>query len=142
MFLSKSCEYAIRASVYVTHTSKEGRKAGINEIAEAIGSPVPFTGKILQTLTRKNILSSAKGPNGGFYMDNTYKLTLIDIVRAVDGNEMFTACVMGLKECSDREPCPLHHQIGPIRAQLLLEFSRKSINEMVADYEKNRYFLK
>jgi len=142
MFLSKSCEYAIRASVYLTHTSKAGRRAGIIEIAEAIGSPVPFTGKILQTLTRKNILSSAKGPNGGFYMDNTLKLTLIDIVRAVDGNEMFTACVMGLKECSDSEPCPIHHQVRSIKHQLLLEFSRKSISEMVKDYEKHRYFLK
>lgn len=142
MFLSKSCEYAIRASVYVTHTSNAGRKAGIIEIAEAIGSPVPFTGKILQTLTRKNILSSTKGPNGGFYLDNAGNLALIDIVRAVDGNEMFTACVMGLKDCSDSEPCPIHHQIRPIKAQLLLEFSRKSINEMVRDYEKNRYFLK
>ena len=142
MLLSKSCEYAIRAAVYVAYTSNLGKRAGIIEIAEAIGSPMHFTGKILQTLSRKQVLSSAKGPNGGFYIADKHSVFLIDIVRAMDGDELFTACVMGLKNCSDAGPCPLHHQIKPLKSQLLTEFSRKSLNEMVKEYEQNRYFLK
>lgn len=142
MFLSKSCEYAIRAAVYVAYTSNKGIKTGIIEISEAIGSPMHFTGKILQLLSRKGILSSSKGPHGGFYVENDHAVFLIDIIRAVDGGELFTACALGLKNCSDAQPCPMHHQIKPIRSQLLTEFSKKSINEMVNEYEQNRYFLK
>lgn len=142
MFLSKSCEYAIRAAIYVAGISMQAKKASIIEIAEAIGSPVPFTGKILQLLTRKKILSSIKGPNGGFYLQDDRIIYLIDIVIAVDGNELFTACSMGLKNCSDGQPCPMHHQVKPIKAQLLKELSRNSINDMVHNYEKRRYFLK
>lgn len=142
MFLSKSCEYAIRATIYVAGISIQAKKAGIIEIAEAIGSPVHFTGKILQILTRKKILSSNKGPHGGFYIEEDHVIYLIDVVRAIDGNQLFTACSMGLKDCSDGQPCPMHHQVKPIKAQLLDELSKSSINELVHNYEKRRYFLK
>ena len=140
--VSKTCEYAIRATIYVAGISMQAKKASIIEIADAIGSPVPFTGKILQLLSRKKILSSIKGPHGGFYIKDDHEIYLIDIVRAVDGNELFTACSMGLKHCSDCQPCPMHHQVKPIKAQLLKELSKNSINEMVHNYEKRRYFLK
>lgn len=142
MILSKSCEYAIRASVYIAFRSYKKRKAGIAEIAAAIASPVPFTGKILQQLSRKKILSSSKGPNGGFFIEQPDSLYLIQIIRAIDGNGLFSSCALGLQKCSELTPCPLHHQISPIRQQLLIEFSKKSLSEMVYDYEKNRYFLR
>ncbi|CAN5404921.1 Rrf2 family transcriptional regulator [soil metagenome] len=142
MILSKSCEYAIRATVYIARTSQNNEKVGIIEVAEAIGSPMHFTGKILQTLVRKKVLSSAKGPNGGFYIENGQSLFLIDIIRAIDGNNLFVSCVLGLEKCSETNPCPMHYQVKPIRDQLMNEFSKQSVNELVHDFEENRYFLK
>ena len=142
MILSKSCEYAIRATVYIANKTRKSEKAGIIEVAEAIGSPAPFTGKILQTLVRKKVLSSAKGPNGGFYVENGQSLFLIDIIRAMDGNSLFTACVLGLEKCSETQPCPMHEQVKPIRDQLLGEFSKQSVNDLVSEFEMNKYFLK
>jgi len=142
MILSKSCEYAIRASIYIACKSCQKKRAGIIEIADAIGSPVHFTGKILQTMVHKNIISSVKGPNGGFYMEDHHSVFLIDIIQTIDGNELFSACVLGLATCSNVKPCPVHNQIKPVRDQLLIEFSKKSIHEMVCEHEGNRYFLK
>jgi Rrf2 family protein len=142
MILSKSCEYAIRATVLVACKSQQGEKVGIIEVAKSIGSPMHFTGKILQTLVRKKILSSAKGPNGGFYIENGQSLFLIDIIRAIDGNGLFVSCVLGLEKCSETQPCPMHEQVRPIRDQLMKEFSKQSVNDMVNDFEKNKYFLK
>lgn len=142
MILSKSCEYAIRATVYIGLKTGKHEKVGIIEVADAIGSPMHFTGKILQILVRKKILSSAKGPTGGFYIENGHRLFLIDIVRAIDGNGLFSSCVLGLECCSETQPCPMHEQVNPIREMLLNEFSRKPVTEMVAEFELNRYFLK
>lgn len=142
MILSKSCEYAIRAAVYVAYKSVYKEKVGIIEISEAIGSPMHFTGKILQALTRKKVLSSLKGPTGGFFIEDPNSVYLIDIVRAIDGNELFTACIMGLSTCSDGRPCPMHQQAKPIREQLRIEFSKKSVFEMVEAFENNLYYLK
>jgi len=142
MILSKSCEYAIRATVYVASKTRKNEKVGIIEVAGAIGSPAPFTGKILQTLVRKRVLASVKGPNGGFFVENGDSLFLIDIVRAMDGNDLFTACVLGLERCSETQPCPMHEQIKPIRDELMAEFSKRSVNNLVSEFEKSRHFLK
>jgi Rrf2 family iron-sulfur cluster assembly transcriptional regulator len=142
MILSKTCEYAIRASVFVAFKSKSDKRVGINEVADAMDSPKAFTAKILQTLVRKNILSSAKGPNGGFYLKDPDTLCLIDIVRATDGDRLFTSCVLGLKTCSETQPCPMHQQARPIRDQLMAEFNNKHIRDFVTDLEKGEYHLK
>lgn len=142
MILSKSCEYAIRATVYIALKSGRGEKAGIAEVAGAIGSPRHFTGKILQALVRKKILSSAKGPTGGFFLENGDQLFLIDVVHAIDGNGLFSACILGLERCSDTQPCPVHAQVRPIREMLLEEFSKKSLTGLVAEFGTNAYFLK
>lgn len=140
--MSKSCEYAIRAGIYIAYRSSKNEKAGILEISEAIGSPIPFTAKVLQTMSRKKVISSHKGPNGGFFIENPSSVYLIDIIRAIDGNRLFTSCIMGLKTCSDTKPCPMHDQIKPIRTQLLIEFSEKSVLDTLIEEEQQKHFLK
>jgi len=71
---SKTCEYAIRAMIFIAQKSKLGR-VGIKEIAEAIDAPEHFIAKILQELCRKGLLQSLKGPTGGFYQSEK-KITM------------------------------------------------------------------
>lgn len=142
MFLSKSCEYAIRATIFIARKSQMNEKSGIIEISEEIASPKHFTAKILQTLVREKVVSSYKGPGGGFYIEPNRTLTLIDIIRAIDGDELFTSCALGLKQCSDKKPCPMHHQIVPIRTQLLQVFSKKTVIEAIEGFDLEQYFLK
>ncbi|WP_225974164.1 RrF2 family transcriptional regulator [Arachidicoccus ginsenosidivorans] len=69
MLFSKTCEYAIRACIYIAQQSGEDKKVAIKEIAKGIDSPEHFIAKILQNLSKKGFINSVKGPNGGFYMD-------------------------------------------------------------------------
>ncbi|SMC94676.1 RrF2 family transcriptional regulator [Pedobacter nyackensis] len=116
---SKTCEYAIRSVFFIAHRTASGNKVGIKEIANGIDSPEHFLAKILQDLSRKGIVLSAKGPNGGFYLDDVArKRPLSDVVEAVDGNSIFTGCGLGLANCSETNPCPLHHEFKAIRNQL------------------------
>lgn len=116
---SKTCEYAIRAVLYIAHKTTIGNKVGIKDIAAGIDSPELYLAKILQELSRKGLISSVKGPNGGFYIsDLSLSRPLSDIVEAVDGNGLFVGCALGLKQCSEVNPCPLHHQFKAIRDQI------------------------
>lgn len=142
MILSKSCEYAIKSTVYIGFCSSEGRKIGIAEIADTIDSPIHFTGKILQELSRKGVIRSAKGPTGGFFIDLNESLNIIDIIHAIDGDDLFNSCVLGLKTCSAARPCPMHFEMKPIREQLRIEFSMKSVQDLVEEYKQNKYVLK
>jgi Rrf2 family protein len=120
MFFSKTCEYAIRAVIFIAQKSEGGKKIGIKEVAAGIDSPEHFIAKILQDLSKRELIQSSKGPNGGFYInENSRRHTLADIVSAVDGDKVFRGCGLGLKVCSETKPCPLHHEFKEIRKKML-----------------------
>jgi len=65
--LSNACKYAIRSILYLAINNKENKKFGVKKIAAELETPQPFLAKLLQQLTRNKLVSSAKGPTGGFY---------------------------------------------------------------------------
>jgi Rrf2 family protein len=140
---SKACEYAIRAVLYIAIKSVDGSRLGIKEIAKEIDSPEPFTAKILQTLSREGIISSAKGPNGGFYLDpNAKPIPLADIVTAIDKGDILHSCVLGLKACSDEFPCPIHSDIKAYKGRLREVMNKKTVQQLAKDLERGDVFLK
>lgn len=130
---SKTCEYGIRSVFFIAHRTEKGSKVSIKEIATGISSPEHFLAKILQDLSKKGIVQSAKGPNGGFYMDDeALNRPLADVVEAIDGNGLFTGCGLGLISCSESKPCPLHSEFKIIRENIhtmLIKTSIKDFNE-------------
>ena len=131
---SKTCEYALRAVFFIAHRTTNGGKVGIKEIADGIGSPEYFLAKILQDLSRRGIIQSTKGPNGGFFInEKSRENPLSDVVKAVDGNGLFTGCGLGLEYCSEINPCPLHNQFKEIRNQIYLMLQNTSIGQFNDD---------
>lgn len=140
---SKSTEYALRAIIYLAQRSSVDNKVGITELANAIGSPKSFTAKILQNLTRDNrLISSITGPNGGFYLtDKARKKSLLHVLELLDEDVVITGCVLGLKECSEANPCPLHSQYKNIRPRLLRMLSKKSIQDLAGEMKDPRVVI-
>jgi len=140
---SKACEYALRAVLYVSSKAGKGPKPGIAEIAKEIDAPAAFTGKILQTLVREGILSSVKGPNGGFFLSPDSKpISLGSIVMAIDGTDVLHTCTLGLKECSDKFPCPLHDEIKSYKERLRVIIRETTVQELMGDLAKGKTFLR
>lgn len=140
---SKTCEYAIRALIYIAQKSKDGNRVGIKEIAVGIDSPEYFIAKILQDLSRKNFVQSAKGPNGGFYMEaENLQLSIADIVREMDGDKLFSGCGLGLKECSENHPCPIHNDFKHIRNNIKEMLEKSKIEMFVENLNLKLTFLK
>lgn len=139
---SKACEYAIRAMMYiVTHTG-DGSKVGIKDIARYTETPEPFVAKVLQILSRRGIVSSAKGPNGGFYIEGRNRqVPLIDIVRAIDGEDLFLRCGLGIKNCSEKKPCPIHYEYKAIRENLRDMLKTNTIQDLASGLVKGETFL-
>lgn len=142
MMFSKSCEYAIKAVLHICIKSKEGKKLGIHEIAEAIESPEPFTAKILQTLVKHKIISSSKGPGGGFFIDKKAKpIVIMDIVEVIDGKAAFERCGLGLKDCDASHPCPIHDQFVNYSQRLKNLLEKKTIQEFSASIVAGKTFI-
>ena len=106
---SKSCEYAIRAVLHLAAYTNEEKKLGAKEVAEALEVPKSFLAKLLQQLAKHHLIASSKGAGGGFYLaPENQKVSLVDVIRCIDGNDLFSSCVLGLPICSSTNPCPLH----------------------------------
>lgn len=127
---SQACKYAIRAAFFVAHRSNGGQNVGIKDIAEGLNAPQHFIAKILQDLTKKNFLTSTKGPNGGFALSDEQKQTsLLAIVYAFDGDKIITSCCLGLKDCSEKNPCPVHEDYKQIRKKLSSMLSSTKVTD-------------
>ena len=137
---SKATEYALRATIFLAQKSSEENKLGIDEIATAIDSPKSFTAKILQILTRDNkIVSSAPGPGGGFYItEKAKKLPARAILKVMEEDGQIDKCILGLKQCSEENPCPMHPQYKLIKQRIKELFESKTIQNL-ADGTKKRF---
>ena len=107
--LSLTCKIAIKAVIFLASKYQSREKPGIKEIAEYIEASEHTVGKLLQTLARRDVINSSKGPNGGFYVTaKQLNQPVIRIVEAIDGKEVFKECGLGLSKCSSAHPCPIH----------------------------------
>ncbi len=141
---SKACEYAIKSVIFVAQEALAGRKTNVKQISEATNAPESFVAKILQPLSKKGILLSNKGKQGGFTIDidKLEKIKLIEIVLITDGADILTRCAFGLDKCSSEKPCPFHFKYKPIRESLQRSLSEISIYDMALKTEQGEAFLK
>lgn len=142
--LSSTCKYALRAVIYLAHNVKDDEKIGIKKISRDLGIPMPFLSKILQTLARHKLLSSTKGPSGGFGIGRgAENIFLIDIVEIIDGLDFFNNCVIGVNYCSEQEiPCALHSRYAHYREKIKLLFKNTTIAELLEDAKKGKQAFK
>jgi len=133
--LSNSCRYGIRALIYLANRHPVKNNIGIKEISGDLGLPAPFLAKILQQLAKQKILSSTKGPNGGFsILKKPESITLLEIVKIIAGDELFTNCLIHDGTCAEvkhsKKVCPAHDDYSVIRAELKKYFKYKTIAEL------------
>lgn len=141
---SKACEYGIRAAAHIALQSEKGFRVGLRDIAIAIDSPEAFTAKILQQLSRNDLIQSSKGPQGGFEM-TTHQLKTVmlsDVVSTIDGDSIYTSCGLGLRECNAKRPCPLHNDFLEIREKLRIMLETTTVRQLAEALKAGEAILK
>ena len=118
--------------IYIAVNSEDNKKIGIKKISEDLDLPGPFLGKIMQTLAKNKLLTSVKGPHGGFSLAKSAdEISLYDIVKIIDGDEVFHECLIGVKIC-ERNPeyaplCPFMEKSHIVRDMLMKTFKEQTI---------------
>jgi len=129
--------------IYIAQKSDDGVRLGLKQIARETDSPVAFTAKILQQLSRAGLLQSLKGPTGGFLLARpAEQIMLVEIVSAIDGDAIFSGCGLGLKECNALHPCPLHDKFKVVRDELSQMLRTTSLKETSASVSLGHSYLK
>jgi Rrf2 family protein len=128
--LSKSCEYGLRATLYLASRNDDGY-VPISTISDELDISFAFLTKILQKLNDAGLLTSQRGPRGGVALTRDANgVTLYDVVAAIDGEGLFQECVLGLPDCGNAEPCPLHEQWVEKRNQMETMFRQATLAEL------------
>lgn len=131
MLLSKSCVYGLRATIYLA-TKKSDEFVPIKKMSDALGISHHFLTKILQQLTAQDLLDSYKGPNGGVKLKKPgSKISLMNIVSAIDGPQLLTECVLGLPGCGHKRPCPMHDKWAETRDAVREMLEGTSLDDLV-----------
>lgn len=105
--MSRTAEHAVRALLYIAANGPEAAKA--STIAGTLGAPANYMSKTLHTLAAAGILSSRRGPTGGFQLAvPPDELTLARIIEVVDDPAPKDMCLIDDRRCSDRTPCAVH----------------------------------
>jgi Rrf2 family iron-sulfur cluster assembly transcriptional regulator len=118
MIFSKSFGYALRGILYVAVAGNDSRKIHLQEIAEKLSIPKHFLGKIMRNMARYGVISSEKGTNGGFYInDSTLSTSLKKLVEITGERDAPDTCVLRLRKCSGADPCPLHNNVELLRGE-------------------------
>ncbi len=109
MTLSRTSRYALRAAAYLAESIEEDRPATVNDIASALDVPRNYLSKILHQLAKRGVLTSTRGPSGGFRLSAAPdEIKLIEIVEPVEPGFTQRECLLGRPSCSDDTPCSAH----------------------------------
>lgn len=141
MIFSRTSQYAIQALIYLA-TQPNGRRLLSREIAQALGVPSPYLAKILQGLSREQLLDSSRGRTGGFSLcPGAEKASLLDVVLLTEGARVDRECLLGLKVCQDETACPLHRKWKPVKKEILASLGSVTLNQLALAVQSGQYRL-
>lgn len=140
---SKTCEYAIRASIFIATQSFQDKRVTVKDISVKIDSPQSFTAKILQILAKNNLVHSVQGIGGGFEIPKEImnQINLSQIVKAIDGDSLFTCCGLGLGKCSEIHHCSVHEKFKEIRSEIVDMLNNTNLEELALGIKSGNSFL-
>ncbi len=141
MLLSRSCEYALQALLYIAAVPT-GKYILTREIAEKRGLSYHFLGKILPGLVKNRLLSSQKGPGGGFMLAKpANEITLLKVIHAIEAPDFLEGCVLGLPRCDSTSPCPVHEQWAETKEKIHQMFADQTVAQLLNVAEQRNYDL-
>lgn len=140
--LSNSSKYALKAVLYLALNSSEEHKLMVKDFHGKINVPKAYLAKLLQELSRQKLISSTRGPKGGFYLsDENRSHPLMRFIDVIDGPSRMTACMLSLADCDEKKPCPLHAIFQPSRTKLINSLENLTVNDIAPDLLKSRSYL-
>jgi Rrf2 family transcriptional regulator, iron-sulfur cluster assembly transcription factor len=127
--LSQTAEYALRAVLFLGDLPPR-TLVRVNDVADALQVPRNYLSKVLYELARRGILSSLRGPQGGFSLArDPESLTLAEVVEPFDPFE--DRCLLMRRQCDDADPCLAHNQWKQVAGQVRSFFRNTTVGDLL-----------
>jgi Rrf2 family protein len=128
--LSKTALHALRAVTLLAE--KPGVFQGAAAIADRVGAPPNYLGKLLQSLASRGLVMSQQGLGGGFRLRRKPgRITVFEVVEPIDHVSRWSRCFLRDRSCSPAKPCALHRPYEGIRRSYLSMLKTSTIEDVV-----------
>lgn len=132
MELTRKGEYAIRGIVYLA-TRPDDQVCLLSDIAMAVDVPPTFLAKIFQQFSKIGLVKSYRGTGGGFILGRAAdKITLLEVVEAVEGPIIPNRCVINKGDCPRDSTCNVHPVWVDVQSQVREILGRVTLQELAA----------
>ena len=141
VIFSTTTEYAIRGLSEFAGRSPDALMM-LDDLVAGTDLPNDFLRKVFQKLVKGGILTSSRGRKGGFRLARKpEKITLMQILEAVEGPQLMDGCVVGLAACNDAMPCAQHDLYKPIRQKLKDYLNHTTLADMATSLKTKQTWL-
>jgi Rrf2 family protein len=134
--ISHTSDYALRAVIAVAVESN-GRPLRAEAIADATGAPRNYMGKTLNALVKAGVLTSARGPQGGFSLAlPPENITLARIIDCFVEPRSNSRCLLGNRQCDAANACAAHVLWTKINKTRREPFANTTIADLIGTSSK------
>jgi len=138
MQLTRGADYAVRVMIHLA-SLPENQRTLLPELAKATGTPASFLSKVLQALTRAELITSRRGQLGGFEaLPRGREATVREVVEAIDGRININLCLLDGKHCGREAHCTAHPVWVEAQAAMLSVLNRAKIADLAAPPDSSR----
>ena len=132
--LTKKADYGLMALKYLAE-HPEAAALSAKDVADAYGIPAQLLAKILQQLTKKGLLRSHAGMNGGYALAREARaISAYEVILAIDGPFFITSCTKGAKACDLTPSCTIKEPLARVNETIAGVLKSISIQDL-AEHE-------
>ena len=131
--LSKKTDYALIA---LKDLASSGRRTSCSarEMAARYDIPIELMAKVLQRLVQRGLLESHQGTRGGYQLSRPAGLiSVADVIRAIDGPVMVTACSDEDETCDQYSKCNVRDPLWRLKDRIVESLAAFTLEELAED---------
>jgi Rrf2 family protein len=128
--LSKKTDYALMAMTHLA-VNADRPSVSVREIAEQYQIPLELLAKVMQRLVQHGLLASHHGIRGGYHLARpAMAISVANVIEAIDGPLMLTACVDGDERCDQYAHCNVRDPLGRVKDRVVEALAACTVAEI------------
>ena len=132
MQITRQADYAARAVLQLARGGNH-KLVSTSQVAKEQHIPPAFLPKIISQLSIAGILQTSRGARGGIRLAREpNKITLLDVIEAIDGPIQLNICVRGEGICLFEENCPIQLVWCDIQKVMIAKLKNANFAQLIA----------
>jgi len=131
--LSKKADYALIALTDLASCAPDA-SCSAREIAGRYDVPLELMAKVLQRLSKRDLLVSRHGTNGGYQLSRpANQISVGEVIQAIDGPILVTACSDEDESCEQYAKCNIRDPLWQLKNRIAATLDAFTLQELAQD---------